>query len=62
QDHVTAGFTWKADGHSEWSAFYGHAFTKTVNGQQSIPGSFGGGEANVHLKENIVGVSYCWLF
>lgn len=62
QDHVTAGFTWKADVHSEWSAFYGHAFNKTVNGQQSIPGGFGGGEANVHLKENIVGVSYGWLF
>lgn len=62
QDHVTVGLTWKADVHSEWSAFYGHAFNRTVRGAQSIPGSFGGGEANVHLKENIVGVSYGWAF
>lgn len=62
QDHITAGFTWKADVHSEWSAFYGHAFSKTVKGQQSIPNSFGGGEANLHLKEDILGVSYGWKF
>jgi len=62
QDHVTAGFTWKADTRGEWSAFYGHGFNKTVNGQQSIPPGFGGGEANVHLKEDILGVSYGWKF
>lgn len=62
QDHLTAGFTWKADAHSEVSAFYGHAFKKTVNGHQSIPSSFGGGEADIHLKEDILGVSYGWKF
>ncbi len=62
QDHVTAGFSWKLDAQSELSAFYGHAFSKTVNGRNSIPLSFGSGEANVHLKEDILGLSYGWKF
>ncbi|MDE2400678.1 MAG: outer membrane protein transport protein [Burkholderiales bacterium] len=62
QNHLTAGFTWKADQHSEWSAHYSHGFSKTVNGHGSVPGSFGYGDANVHLKENIVGMAYGWKF
>ncbi len=62
QDHLTAGFTWKTGQHAEWSAFYGRAFKKSVQGQQSIPANFGGGEADVHLKEDILGVSYGWTF
>ena len=62
QDHVTFGFTWKTSAHSEWSAHYSHAFEKTVKGQNSIPASFGGGEANIRLKEDIIGVSYGWKF
>ncbi|HIV70902.1 MAG TPA: outer membrane protein transport protein [Candidatus Aquabacterium excrementipullorum] len=62
QDHLTVGFTQKIDQHSQWSGFYGHAFSKTVNGSGSIPASFGGGEADVRLKENILGVAYGWSF
>jgi long-chain fatty acid transport protein len=63
QDHLTAGFTWKASANSEWSAHYTHAFAKTVKGQNSIPPvPFGGGEANIRLKEDIIGVSYGWKF
>lgn len=62
QDHLTAGFTWKASANSEWSAHYSHAFEKTVKGSNSIPDGFGGGEANVRLKEDIIGVSYGWKF
>jgi len=63
QDHLTAGFTWKASTNSEWSAHYTHAFAKTVKGQNSIPPvPFGGGEANIRLKEDIIGVSYGWKF
>ena len=58
QDHATVGFTRKIDQHSQWSGFYGHAFAKTVNGTGSIPASFGGGEADVRLKENILGLAY----
>lgn len=62
QNHVTFGFTWRVGAHSEWSGFYAHGFEKTVNGQQSIPPSFGGGDANVHLKEDILGIEYGWHF
>lgn len=62
QDHLTVGFTWKADQRSEWSGFYGHAFNKQVNGKGAIPPAFGGGEANVRLKENILGIAYGWRF
>lgn len=61
-NHLTLGFTWKADEHSSWSGFYGKAFNKTVSGVQAIPPSFGGGNVNIHLKENILGVSYGWIF
>jgi long-chain fatty acid transport protein len=62
QDHLTAGFTWKASANSEWSAHYTHAFEKTVKGPGAIPANFGGGDANIRLKEDIVGVSYGWKF
>ncbi len=62
QDHVTVGGTWKADAHGEWSAFYGRAFKKTVQGDNAIPSNFGGGNANISLKEDLVGVSYGWKF
>lgn len=58
QHHVTVGFTWKASRADSWSAFYGQAFNRTVTGQQSLPTAFGGGEAQVHLKENILGVAW----
>lgn len=62
QDHLTVGFTQKIDQHAQWSGFYGHAFSRTVKGRGSIPASFGGGEADVSLKENILGVAYGWTF
>lgn len=62
QDHVTAGFTWKVSPNGEWSAYYAHAFNKVVKGQNSIPASFGGGEANIHLKETSLGLAYGWRF
>jgi len=62
QDHLTAGFTWKTSANSEWSAHCSHAFEKTVKGSGAIPANFGGGDANIRLKEDIIGVSYGWKF
>ncbi|WP_374584473.1 OmpP1/FadL family transporter [Ideonella dechloratans] len=62
QDHATLGLSWKTGERSEWSAFYGHAFKKAVHGQGSIPANFGGGEANVHLSEDVIGLSWGWLY
>ncbi len=58
QDQATIGATWKTADNSSFSFFYGHAFKKTVNGDNSIPASFGGGNANISLEENVVGIGY----
>ena len=41
---------------------YQHAFQRSVNGSGSIPPAFGGGEVNLSLEENIVGVGYSYQF
>lgn len=60
QDNLTLGATWKNSVSGEWSVFYGHGFKTEVNGTNSIPTPFGGGNANIGLSENIVGVAYGW--
>lgn len=60
QDHVTLGATWNAPHGGELSLSYIHGFNKKINGVNSIPVPFGGGNANVSLSENIVGVAYGW--
>jgi len=39
-----------------------HAFENKVNGRQSIPNNFGGGEANLKMRQDSIGVAYTWLF
>jgi long-chain fatty acid transport protein len=60
QHHLTLGSTWKTSKNGELSFFYTHAFKKTVHGNQSIPQPFGGGNANIDLNENILGIAYGW--
>jgi len=60
QDHLTLGGTWTLADKSEISVAYVHAFKKTVNGSGSIPGGFGGGEANLTMYEDSIGISYGW--
>lgn len=66
QDHLSLGATWALTGSGEVSAFYTRGFGKTVNGAGSIPpglpaqGGFGGGNANVRLQENLLGMDYSW--
>jgi long-chain fatty acid transport protein len=64
QDHLTFGATWKTST-GELSLSYFHGFKKTVNGSNSIPrndppAGFGGGEANIHLEEDGLGIAYGW--
>ena len=59
ENHFTAGATWRLGG-GELTGFAAYAPGKTVNGSGSIPPSFGGGEANVRLKEFVIGVGYGW--
>lgn len=58
QDHASVGATWAIDPHQEVSVAYTHGFNKKVKGSGSIPVAFGGGEANIQLQENIVGLAY----
>lgn len=62
QDHLTFGGTWHISSGGELSVAYTHGFKKTVNGVNSIPASYGGGNANISLEENILGVAYGWKF
>ncbi|MCB4359487.1 OmpP1/FadL family transporter [Quatrionicoccus australiensis] len=58
QDHLSLGATYKVGQDGEFSVAYTHGFKKTVKGSGSIPAGFGGGEADIHLEENILGLAY----
>jgi long-chain fatty acid transport protein len=60
QDHLTIGATWTF-GTTELTAGYMHAFKKKVNGSGSIPAvPFGGGEANLQMYQDALGVAFGW--
>lgn len=62
QDHVSVGLTWVIAQANELSLAYTHGFAKTVRGKDSIPAAFGGGESNLRMSQNVVGLAYGWKF
>lgn len=60
QNHLSLGGTWTLADKSEITVAYVHAFQQTVNGSGSIPANFGGGEANISMHEDSIGISYGW--
>lgn len=65
QNHLTLGGTWTLADKSQLTVAYVHAFNNKVNGSGSIPGTpggapLGGGEANISMYENSLGISYGW--
>lgn len=65
KDHVSIGATWVISPQAELSFAYTHAFENTVRGQQSIPSGFppsgfGGGEANIRMYQDALGLAYTW--
>lgn len=63
--HLTLGATWAHSPQGELSVFFAHALGERVRGSNSIPGGlppagFGGGNSNVSLRENIIGIGYGW--
>jgi long-chain fatty acid transport protein len=60
QDHLTLGATWTLSDKSELSFAYMHAFENSVKGSGSIPLGFGGGNANLKMYEDSIGVAYGW--
>jgi long-chain fatty acid transport protein len=61
EDHLTLGLTMEMSKTSELSFMYMHAFEKKVNGSGSILG-FGGGEANLRMSQDSIGVAYGWKY
>ncbi|MHB1236458.1 MAG: OmpP1/FadL family transporter [Gallionella sp.] len=60
QNHLSLGATWTLANKSEITVAYIHAFQQTVNGSGSIPAAFGGGNANISMHEDSIGISYGW--
>jgi len=60
QHHLTAGATFALRNGKEVNVAYQHAFEKTLDGVNSIPPAFGGGEANLKMYQDSVGLSFGW--
>ena len=60
EDQFTLGATWNVSPKSELTVAYMHAFRKKVNGANSIPlgGGFPGGNANLRMYQDSLGVAY----
>jgi long-chain fatty acid transport protein len=61
EDHLTLGLTLEMSKTSELTVMYMHAFEKKVNGSGSMSG-FGGGEANLRMSQDSIGVAYGWKY
>lgn len=60
QHHLTAGATFALRNGREVNIAYQHAFERTLNGVKSIPPAFGGGEANLRMYQDSIGLSFGW--
>jgi long-chain fatty acid transport protein len=58
ETHLTLGGSFKLSDRNTLHAALLHAFKHTVDGAGSIPPAFGGGEANIHLEENSLAISF----
>jgi long-chain fatty acid transport protein len=62
QNHLTLGATLKTCTSMEITLAYMHAFEGSVEGSGSIPGEFGGGESEISMSENSLGIGIGWSF
>jgi long-chain fatty acid transport protein len=64
EDHLTLGATWALSPVTELTVSYMHAFKTKVNGAGSIPPGpppgFGGGNANLEMEQNSLGIAFGW--
>ena len=58
ENHLTLGMTMTLANKNELSFAYMHAFKKDVTGANSIAMPFGGGNANLHMYEDSLGLAY----
>lgn len=62
QNHLTLGATWAVSPSSELTVSYMHGFSKKVNGSGSISAGFGGGNANLKMHQDSLGIAYGMKF
>jgi long-chain fatty acid transport protein len=62
ETHVTFGGTWMLNEQMELSFAYMHAFENTIEGEDSIPMDFGGGEADLTMSQDSFGLGFGMLF
>lgn len=62
EHHLTLGGTWTMKNGGELTVAYMHAFEETIDGENSIPPALGGGEANLTMSQDSLGVAYGWKF
>lgn len=62
EDHLTLGATWSIASNSSLTIAYMHALSNDVNGAGSIPpgAPFGGGEADLNMQQNSLGLAFNW--
>ena len=60
ENHLTLGATKTLANGAELTFMYMHAFSKDVKGSGSIPAAFGGGEVDLNMSQNAIGVAYGW--
>jgi long-chain fatty acid transport protein len=60
RNHLHAGATWTSVSGKEVSFAYIHAFDNTVNGVNSIPSAYGGGNANLSMSQNSFQIAFGW--
>lgn len=60
KDHLHAGATWTLASGKEISFAYIHAFNNTLNGVNSIPSAYGGGNANLSMYQNSFQLAFGW--
>jgi long-chain fatty acid transport protein len=62
EQHLTLGGTWTLPNKSEVTVAYMHAMENKVNGSGSIPAALGGGEANLRMSEDSLGIGWGMRF
>jgi len=59
REHLTLGATWAPEAGHEISVFYAHAFSEELKGSNSMQ-KFGGGEVDLQMQQDSVGIAYAW--
>ena len=60
RNHYSLGASLKSGPGGEWSVAYTRVPRTTVSGSGSIPTSFGGGEADPRMSQDVLTVGYSW--